>query len=147
MTATRAPRPPTKNEVRIQSLERQIEYLRADLAAEREHSRRLAEQLQEMFNGPADARLAEAILSACNEVDPAFPLRGGPLVTFDRLRTHPKLQASSKPAFDRAVIRLAESSGAVCLHSHDHAGRLTPVERDVLVMDGRGGFYIGLSTK
>ncbi len=155
-------RPPTKNEIRINSLERQIDCLRADLEAERQHSRRLAEQLQAMFNGLSAPRagqrlsgvmdgyliwVMDKILQACNALDASFPMPGGPLVTFDRIRSHAKCHGIPKADFDGAVMAFAHTSSAVALHQHSYPHSLSAAEQQVFVADGSGSFYVGLATK
>ena len=67
----------------------------------------------------------------------------GALVTLPELR-----QAAGLPkeVFDEAVLQLARE-GRLTLHRHDFAGNLAASERDALVTDGRGNFYIGVGLR
>jgi hypothetical protein len=51
-----------------------------------------------------------------------------------------------KPLFDRAVLELARQ-GRVSLHRHDYATSLTAAERDELVTDGAGTYYVGVALR
>ncbi len=52
----------------------------------------------------------------------------------------------SKAEFDAAVLGLARK-GRVALHFHDFPASLGPEERDALVQDERGTFYVGVVLK
>lgn len=51
-----------------------------------------------------------------------------------------------KESFDRAVLALARQ-GKLSLHRHDFASSLTPTERDELVTDGQGTYYVGVAIR
>ncbi len=51
-----------------------------------------------------------------------------------------------KPEFDHAVLELARQ-GQLSLHRHDYATSLTQEERDELVTDGDGTFYVGMALR
>jgi hypothetical protein len=51
-----------------------------------------------------------------------------------------------KSAFDSAVLELSRQ-GRVSLHRHDYPASLTPQERDELVTDGAGTYYVGLALR
>ena len=51
-----------------------------------------------------------------------------------------------KPEFDLAVLDLARQ-GRLMLHRHDHASHLAAHERDELVTDGAGNYYVGLALR
>ena len=51
-----------------------------------------------------------------------------------------------KSQFDRAVLNLA-SQGRLMLHRHDFAGGLSESERDELVTDGAGTYYVGMALR
>lgn len=51
-----------------------------------------------------------------------------------------------KPEFDRAVLELARQ-GRLSLHRHDYATSLSPTERDELVTDGDGTYYVGMAVR
>jgi hypothetical protein len=67
----------------------------------------------------------------------------GALVGSRDLRRVAKLD---KPLFDRAVLELARQ-GRVSLHRHDYATSLTAAERDELVTDGAGTYYVGVALR
>lgn len=52
----------------------------------------------------------------------------------------------SKEAFDRAALALSRA-GRLSLHRHDYPASLTPAERDELVTDGAGTYYIGMAIR
>ena len=67
----------------------------------------------------------------------------GALVSVRELRRAANLDKSE---FDRAVLDLARS-GRLMLHRHDYPGGLTPAERDELVADGAGTFFVGVAMR
>ena len=52
----------------------------------------------------------------------------------------------NKEVFDRAVLDLA-ATGRISLHRHDYVASLTAAERDDLVTDGTGSYYVGLALR
>ena len=48
--------------------------------------------------------------------------------------------------FDQAVLELARQ-GRLSLHRHDYAASLSPAERDDLVTDGAGTYYVGMALR
>jgi len=64
----------------------------------------------------------------------------GTLVTLPELR---RAAGISRHDFDESVLELARL-GRVTLHRHDFPSNLAPAERDALVTDGHGNFYIGI---
>jgi len=67
----------------------------------------------------------------------------GSPVSVSRLRSESGL---SKPDFDSAFLQLAAEGTAYCA-PHDHALRLPAAERDELVADGRGIYYVSFSLR
>jgi hypothetical protein len=67
----------------------------------------------------------------------------GALVGARDLRRAAKLE---KPSFDREVLELARQ-GRLSLHRHDFPASLSQVERDELVTDGTGTFYVGMALR
>jgi hypothetical protein len=67
----------------------------------------------------------------------------GALVVSRDLRRAAKME---KQAFDRAVLELARQ-GRLSLHQHDFASALSPAERDELVTDGTGAYYVGMALR
>jgi hypothetical protein len=51
-----------------------------------------------------------------------------------------------KSRFDRAVLDLARA-GRLMLHRHDHASSLSAAERDELVTDGTGTYFVGMAIR
>jgi hypothetical protein len=51
-----------------------------------------------------------------------------------------------KQLFDRAVLELARQ-GRLSLHRHDFPSSLSPAERDELVTDGAGAYYVGMALR
>jgi hypothetical protein len=52
----------------------------------------------------------------------------------------------NKLSFDRAVLDLARA-GKLSLHRHDFVASLSPNERDELVTDGAGAYYVGMALR
>ena len=67
----------------------------------------------------------------------------GALVTAGDLRRAARLDKSE---FDRVVLDLARQ-GRVSLHRHDYVASLSPAERDELVTDGAGTYYVGMALR
>jgi hypothetical protein len=82
---------------------------------------------------------AEMIFQAMNRI--AFA--PGTTVTFYRLRQQPELAGIPKAIFDQAALLLQQQRRAL-LAIHDHAPRLPENERDVLVTDGKGAYYVSI---
>ena len=68
---------------------------------------------------------------------------GTPL-SLTELRHSLPSETSGKSSFDRVVLRLAEQ-GTIVLHRHDYPESLSRRERDALVSDERGNYFIGVS--
>lgn len=68
----------------------------------------------------------------------------GALVSLTELRRSLAAEIPEKSSFDQAVLRLAEQ-GIVVLHRHDYPSSLSQQERDALVSDERGNYFIGIS--
>lgn len=67
----------------------------------------------------------------------------GALVVSRDLRRVAKLE---KQSFDRKVLDLARA-GSLSLHRHDFAASLSQAERDDLVTDGAGTYYVGMAIR
>jgi len=67
----------------------------------------------------------------------------GALITARDLR---RAAGLGKAEFDRAALELARS-GRLVLHQHDYPAGLTPAERDDLIADDRGNYYVGLALR
>jgi hypothetical protein len=89
--------------------------------------------------GPPGAE--KFILEGISRLQPIGQKRA--LVSIRELRRFLPL---SKSDFDRAVLDLA-LQGRVALHHHDFPTSLTPVEREELVQDKQGTYYVGIVPK
>jgi hypothetical protein len=85
------------------------------------------------------ADTAEKIFAAMNRI--AFS--PGATVTFYRLRRQPELAQVPKPIFDEAALLLQRDRRAL-LSLHGHASALPPEERETLVADGSGAYYVSI---
>jgi len=85
---------------------------------------------------------AEKIFSAMNRL--AFS--PGATVTFYRLRQQPELSDIPKQIFDRASLLLQAERRAL-LSLHGHATALPDAEREGLVTDGHGNYYVSLYSR
>jgi len=68
----------------------------------------------------------------------------GATISLSELRRSLASESSVKSSFDQAVLRMAEQ-GTIVLHRHDYAASLSRRERDALVSDDRGNYFIGVS--
>ena len=88
------------------------------------------------------SREAEAlILKGITRLQP--PGQGRALVSIRELRRSVGL---AKSLFDKAVLSLA-LQGKVALHHHDFPSSLSPEEREELVRDEQGTYYVGIVPK
>jgi hypothetical protein len=69
--------------------------------------------------------------------------RHGSPVSVSLLRSESGLP---KDAFDRACLGLT-GEGVAYMAPHDHAGRLSDAERDELVADGLGNYFVSFSLR
>lgn len=88
--------------------------------------------------------LEEVILEQMNRIKP--DAANGALVSIAELRRALAGEMPDKSVFDEAILRLAEA-GRVALHHHDYPGSLSQEERDALVLDERGNYYIGIALR
>ncbi len=96
----------------------------------------------ERSNVPASTGVGEIdLLMLMRQIEPGA--ERGALVTSRELRHAANLD---KPLFDQVVLNLARE-GRLMLHRHDHATGLSPSERDELVTDGSGTYYVGMALR
>ena len=81
------------------------------------------------------------LVSLMKSIEPAAD--NGALVAARELRRAAQLDKSQ---FDRAVLDLARQ-GQLMLHRHDFAAGLSTAERDELVTDGAGTYYVGMALR
>lgn len=93
-----------------------------------------------LHSSPRTAAVPD-LLSLMRQIEPAADQ--GALVTFRELRRAAPLD---KGTFDAAVLELARQ-GRLMLHRHDHPAGLAPRERDQLVTDGAGNYYVGAAIR
>jgi len=100
------------------------------------------ESPRERPKGEIASRDAEALLlRAITRLQPPGQKRA--LVSLRELR---RFVGLVKSVFDRAVLSLA-LQGKVALHHHDFPSSLSPEERDELVRDEQGIYYVGIVPK
>lgn len=87
---------------------------------------------------------AEIILDRMIRLKPAAA--NGALVSLRELRQSLMVEISSKFVFDQTVLELARG-GRVALHHHDHPSSLSQEERDALVLDEHGNYYVGIAIR
>ena len=90
---------------------------------------------------PALAPVQLDLLMLMRQIEPGA--ERGALVASRELR---RAANSDKADFDRAVLDLARQ-GRLMLHRHDHASGLSSSERDELVTDGAGTYYVGMALR
>lgn len=81
------------------------------------------------------------LIGLMRRIDPAADR--GALVGARELR---RAAGMLKADFDRAVLELARQE-RLSLHRHDYAASLSPAERDELVTDGAGTYYVGIALR
>ena len=81
------------------------------------------------------------LVSLMKSIEPAA--ENGALVAARELRRAANLDKSH---FDQAVLDLARQ-GQLMLHRHDFAAALSTAERDELVTDGAGTYYVGMALR
>jgi hypothetical protein len=81
------------------------------------------------------------LLALIRRIEPGAE-RGALVVSRD-LRRAARLE---KETFDRTVLDLARQ-GRLSLHRHDYPASLTAAERDDLVTDGAGTYYVGVALR
>jgi len=91
-----------------------------------------------------DANLERLILERMLQLNPSAAT-GAP-VQLSELRHALRSEIADKDIFDQAILRLAEQ-GRVAAHRHDYVGSLSQEERDALVFDGRGNYFIGITLR
>jgi hypothetical protein len=86
--------------------------------------------------------IGQLILERMQRIDPAAAR--GALVSLTELRRSLRAEISDKESFDQAVLRLVEQD-RVALSRHVFASNLSQEERDMLVSDERGNYYVGIA--
>jgi hypothetical protein len=109
-----------------------------ELGLEPETKTSLRERPQSETVSPETERL---ILQTITQLQPPGQTRA--LVSIRELRRSMNLPRKD---FDRAVLSLA-SQGKVALHHHDFPTSLSQAEREALVQDERGTYYVGIVPK
>jgi hypothetical protein len=87
---------------------------------------------------PPSATTEQRVIEAAVKVKPAAAQ--GALASIRDVR---RAAALPKTEFDRAVLNLARQ-GRIKLHFHDYPASLSPQQRDDLVRDEAGRYYVGL---
>lgn len=90
---------------------------------------------------PSDQVATVDLVALMKQIEPAA--ERGALIGARELRRSAHLP---KAVFDRAVLSLAQT-GKLSLHRHDFAASLSPTERDELVTDGEGTYYVGMALR
>ncbi len=85
-----------------------------------------------------------ALLGAMREIEPQLD-RGAP-VSIAQLRARLSTRFADKRAFDDAVLGLAES-GRFDLQSHDLPSELSDQERDALIDNSRGSYFMAIGLR
>ncbi len=88
--------------------------------------------------------LAVLMLDLMEELEPAA--RNGAAVPIAGLRHAMEFQNLDKSAFDNEILRMAERE-ILDLHRYDYPMGLSQAERDDLVSDDRGGYYIAVARR
>ena len=96
--------------------------------------------LVDQICAPTTNDLAERIFDALNAIEP----RKGLVVSAHRLRRAAEFARAGKPEFDEAVMRLF-AQRRVFLHDHGAPFAVSATEREELVTDGKGRYYVGIA--
>lgn len=86
--------------------------------------------------------IGQLILERMQRIDPAAAR--GSLVSLTELRRSLSAEIPDKEDFDQAVLRLVEQDH-VALSRHVFPSNLSQEERDMLVSDERGNYYVGIA--
>ncbi len=89
-------------------------------------------------------QLQEKILETMLQLKPAA--RHGALVYIPELRRAVDAECPDKATFDGAILGLA-ASGRVQLQSHALPSQLSPAERETMIPNGRGGFFMAIGLR
>ena len=121
-----------------------LEIYRPVIDRLREEWRRLGIREEDVrrFLEPRGAAAAELLLEELRRLEMESP----PPNPVARLRRRAALQALGKDEFDRAALELLDQ-GRVYMAPHDHPTGLAAQEREGLVKDGRGNFYVSISSR
>lgn len=92
-------------------------------------------------DGKPQQAAAGDLIALMKQIEPGA--ERGALVTARDLR---RVASLDKAGFDSLALELARN-GKLVLHRHDFASSLSPVERDELITDGRGTYYVGLALR
>lgn len=93
---------------------------------------------------PDRVDLSDLILEGMEKVKPGA--RNGASVTIATLRHAMEVQGLDKQTFDNEVLHLAERA-VVDLHRYDYPAGLSQAERDEMVPDGQGGYYLAIARR
>lgn len=88
--------------------------------------------------------IADLLLKVMEDIDPSAS-QGG-MISIPELRQESASVISNKECFDAVVLQLATQS-AVDIHKHVTPGSLSDDERNTLVTDGQGNYYIGIAKR
>lgn len=91
--------------------------------------------------GPALPTAACDLFALMRRIEPGADR--GALVSARDLRRAARLE---KQEFDRAALELARQ-GRLSLHRHDYPAALSAADRDDLIADGQGTYYVGLALR
>lgn len=149
LLALQPPRPEPYLQPVAQQLQTTIAFLRSAQVPE-DQLRRALVQLVEgtgvTFGTPTPARSASPAPSAdlealIRQIEPGASQ--GALVGIRDLR---RIAGISKSDFDSMLLELSRQ-GRVSLHRHDYPASLTTDERNDLVVDGQGTYYVGVALR
>lgn len=98
----------------------------------------------EKKEGEKEKDLNDAIIGRMLQRWPAAA--GGALVSVTELRRELDAEIPQKEDFDRRILELAATE-KIALHRHDYPANLEPTEREALVTDNHGNFYIGIALR
>ncbi len=93
---------------------------------------------------PPPEDLSDLILELMQELEPAA--LNGAAVPIAGLRHEMEFQNLDKDAFDNEILRLAQRE-ILDLHRYDHPASLSQIQRDDLVPDGQGGYFIAVARR
>ncbi len=130
--------------------------LEAKGVARDQYSAALKDLLQQNFSEPTQSstpitqiretrsleETGQVILEGMQRLDPAAAR--GSLVSLTELRRFLRSAISDKESFDQAILHLVEQD-RVALSRHVFPGNLSQEERDMLVSDERGIYYVGIA--
>lgn len=115
---------------------------------QREYAVKIARKVQDFAKQQAERQQpvpekTGGVFDVMERLEPGAVRNGTLLPVRDVRAEFPNL---TKEQFDAGILRMSRE-GKVSLHRHDHVSSLSPEERDQLITDGEGNYYVGMAVR